>query len=175
MQLSSLTALAPVDGRYGSKTEALRPYFSEYGLLYFRVVVEIRWLQHLARHQQISEIPPLGTAANDHLERIINHFDETSAQRIKAIETTTNHDVKAVEYFIKEQMQQQVEDAIRTQLEQKLAEEGGGTGENISVNPAMHPQYQEEMARMLSELNGQYNQALDERKNLILQHLTSST
>ena len=74
----------------------------------------------------------------------------------------------------KDQMQQQVEDAIRSQLEQKLAQEGGGAGENISINPAMHPQYQEEMARMLSELNGQYNQALDERKNLILQQLASS-
>lgn len=75
----------------------------------------------------------------------------------------------------KEQMQQQVEDAIRTQLEQKLAQEGGTADENITVNPAMHPQYQEEMGRMLSELNGQYNQALDERKNLILQHLAPST
>jgi hypothetical protein len=75
----------------------------------------------------------------------------------------------------KEQMQQQVEDAIRKQLEQKLAQEGGAAGENISVNPTMHPQYQEEMARMLSELNGQYNQALDERKNLILQHLVPTT
>jgi hypothetical protein len=74
----------------------------------------------------------------------------------------------------KEQMQQQVEDSIRGQLEQKLAQEGGAAGENTSINPAMHPQYQEEMARMLSELNGQYNQALDERKNLILQHLASS-
>lgn len=75
----------------------------------------------------------------------------------------------------KEKMQQQVEDALRTQLEQKLAQEGGTAGENITINPAMHPQYQEELGRMLSELNGQYNQAMDERKNMILQHLAPST
>jgi adenylosuccinate lyase len=103
MDLSSISALSPVDGRYGSKTAALRPYFSEFGLIYNRVLVEVRWLQSLADHPQISEVAPLSDAANALLERLINQFDEAAAQRVKDIESTTNHDVKAVEYYIKEQ------------------------------------------------------------------------
>jgi adenylosuccinate lyase len=103
MDLSSISALSPVDGRYGSKTAALRPYFSEFGLIYNRVLVEVRWLQRLAEHPQISEVAPLSDAANALLEGLINQFDESAAQRVKDIESTTNHDVKAVEYYIKEQ------------------------------------------------------------------------
>jgi len=103
MDLSSISALSPVDGRYGSKTAALRPYFSEFGLIYNRVLVEVRWLQRLADHPQIGEVAPLSDEANALLERLINNFDEAAAQRVKDIESTTNHDVKAVEYFIKEQ------------------------------------------------------------------------
>ena len=103
MHLSSISALSPVDGRYGSKTAALRPYFSEFGLIYNRVLVEVRWLQRLAAHPQIGEVAPLSDEANALLERLINNFDEAAAQRVKDIESTTNHDVKAVEYFIKEQ------------------------------------------------------------------------
>ncbi|RDE24747.1 adenylosuccinate lyase [Motiliproteus coralliicola] len=102
MELSALTALSPVDGRYGSKTAALRPFVSEFGLIRFRVEVEIRWLQQLANHPQIVEVPPFSDAANAVLDGIVANFNETDALRVKEIEATTNHDVKAVEYFIKE-------------------------------------------------------------------------
>ena len=103
MDLSSISALSPVDGRYGSKTATLRPYFSEFGLIYNRVLVEVRWLQRLADHPQIEEVAPLSKEANALLENLIKNFDEAAAQRVKDIESTTNHDVKAVEYYIKEQ------------------------------------------------------------------------
>ena len=109
MHLSSISALSPVDGRYGSKTAALRPYFSEFGLIYNRVLVEIRWLQCLAAHPQIDEVAPLSDEANALLERLIDNFDETAAQTVKDIESTTNHDVKAVEYYIKEQLKDNAE------------------------------------------------------------------
>ena len=104
MNLSSLTALSPVDGRYGSKAAALRPIFSEFGLIHNRVIVEIRWLQQLASVEQISEVPALSDSANQFLQNIIDNFSEHDAQRVKDIERTTNHDVKAVEYFLKEQV-----------------------------------------------------------------------
>ena len=109
MHLSSISALSPVDGRYGSKTAALRPYFSEFGLIYNRVLVEVRWLQRLAEHPQIGEVAPLSDETNALLERLINNFDEDAAQRVKDIESTTNHDVKAVEYYIKEQFKENAE------------------------------------------------------------------
>ena len=102
MDLSALTAVSPIDGRYGTKTAALRDIFSEFGLIKRRVLVEIRWLQRLAAHEKISEVPVLSAAANRLLESIVDEFDEVDARRIKDIEATTNHDVKAVEYFIKE-------------------------------------------------------------------------
>jgi adenylosuccinate lyase len=102
MDLSALTAVSPVDGRYGSKTASLREVFSEFGLIKRRVLVEIRWLQRLAVHEGVSEVSPLSPAANRLLESIVQEFDEADARRIKEIESTTNHDVKAVEYFIKE-------------------------------------------------------------------------
>jgi adenylosuccinate lyase len=103
MELSALTALSPVDGRYGSKTASLRPIVSEFGLIRFRVEVEIRWLQQLANHPQISEVPAFSAEANQILDAIVSDFSEANALRVKEIEATTNHDVKAVEYFIKEQ------------------------------------------------------------------------
>ncbi len=105
MDLSSLTAVSPIDGRYGSKTAALRDVFSEYGLIKRRVLVEVKWLQQLARHPEVTEVAPLSAAANRVLENIATHFDLDAAARIKTIEATTNHDVKAVEYYIKEQFQ----------------------------------------------------------------------
>jgi adenylosuccinate lyase len=102
MSLTSLNAISPIDGRYGSKTAPLREIFSEYGLIRFRVVVEIRWLQKLAAHPQISEVKPFSMDANRFLEQIITEFSEKDAGRIKEIESRTNHDVKAVEYFLKE-------------------------------------------------------------------------
>lgn len=102
MQLTSLTAISPIDGRYGGKTADLRPIFSEYGLIRSRVVVEIRWLQSLANHPAIAEVPALSPAAQALLEAMISDFGEADAERVKSIERTTNHDVKAIEYLIKE-------------------------------------------------------------------------
>ena len=102
MQLSALTALSPIDGRYQDKTTVLRTIFSEFGLLKFRVTVEVRWLQKLAANPQITEVPLLSKKANDYLNKIVTEFNLEDAQRIKEIERTTNHDVKAVEYFLKE-------------------------------------------------------------------------
>ena len=102
MLLHPLTAVSPLDGRYQSKTDSLRGIFSEFGLLKFRVIVEIRWLQKLAQHPQILEIPNLSQESLDYLNHIITHFSLDDAKRIKAIESITNHDVKAVEYFLKE-------------------------------------------------------------------------
>lgn len=102
MQLNALTALSPIDGRYQDKVFALRPIFSEFGLLKFRVTVEVRWLQKLASHPQIQEVPPFSAEANAYLNKIVSEFSLADAERIKTIERTTNHDVKAVEYFLKE-------------------------------------------------------------------------
>ncbi len=102
MELSPLTAISPIDGRYAGKTAQLRAVFSEYGLIYHRVLVEIRWIQALSRHPDIAEVPSFSKTANALLESIIDDFNEQHAQRIKDIEKTTNHDVKAVEYFLKE-------------------------------------------------------------------------
>ncbi len=104
MDLSALTAISPIDGRYGAKVESLRAVFSEFGLIYHRVLVEVRWLQALAQNTTIEEVPPFSETANAVLEQIIAQFDTADAQRVKEIERTTNHDVKAVEYFLKEQI-----------------------------------------------------------------------
>jgi len=102
MELSPLTAVSPLDGRYASKTQSLRAIFSEYGLIRCRLKVEIRWLQQLAEQPEIAELPPFSTAANDYLNQLIESFSVADAERIKEIERTTNHDVKALEYFLKE-------------------------------------------------------------------------
>ena len=102
LQLDALTALSPLDGRYEGKTAVLRPYFSEFGLIRRRVLVEVRWLQALAGHGQIKEVPALTAAANTLLDGIATNFSQSDARRVKEIESTTNHDVKAIEYFLKE-------------------------------------------------------------------------
>ena len=102
MELNALTALSPIDGRYQDKAAALRPIFSEFGLLKYRVTVEVRWLQKLAAHTQIQEVPALSAEASNYLDSIVANFSIEDANRIKTIERTTNHDVKAVEYFLKE-------------------------------------------------------------------------
>ncbi len=104
MDLSPLTAVSPVDGRYGSKTAELRPIFSEFGLIRHRVAVEVRWLQSLATHPGVPEVPPFSTHADAMLDAIVANFGPEDAQRVKNIERTTNHDVKAVEYFLKEKI-----------------------------------------------------------------------
>lgn len=104
MELSYLTALSPVDGRYGDKIADLRAVFSECGLIRHRVQVEIRWLLVLASRADIGEVPRLSAHAREILNNITERFDEEDARRVKNIERTTNHDVKAVEYFLKEKI-----------------------------------------------------------------------
>lgn len=106
MQLSSLTAVSPVDGRYAGKTSALRPIFSEFGLIRCRVQVEVRWLQRLAAHPGIPEVAPFSAEANALLDKLADNFQLEHAERVKEFERTTNHDVKAVEYLLKEQAKQ---------------------------------------------------------------------
>lgn len=104
MNLTSLSAISPIDGRYAEKTVALREIFSEYGLMRYRILAEIRWLEALATHEGIPEVPPLSAAARERLQKIADGFDLGEAQRVKTIEDTTNHDVKAVEYYLKEKI-----------------------------------------------------------------------
>ena len=109
MELSALSAISPVDGRYGSKVKSLRPIFSEFGLIKYRVTVEVRWLQKLAATAEIAEVPAFSAEATATLNAIVDNFSEVDAQRIKDIEATTNHDVKAVEYFLKEKISDNAE------------------------------------------------------------------
>jgi adenylosuccinate lyase len=104
MTQSALTAISPIDGRYARQVEKLRPIFSEYGLIRFRVLVEVRWLQALAAETKIGEVPAFSETAKQALDAIAAGFSETDAARVKEIERTTNHDVKAVEYFLKEKI-----------------------------------------------------------------------
>src|SRR3569833_1274040 len=102
MELNALTALSPLDGRYGSKTAPLRDFFSEYALIKYRVIVEIEWLKALAAEPTIVEAPAFSDQAIALLDGIADTFSVADAERGKASEATTNHDVKAVEYFLKE-------------------------------------------------------------------------
>ena len=104
MTFSPLNAISPIDGRYSKLTAALAPIFSEYGLMRFRLLVEVRWLQALATEPKFDAVPALSQSANQLLDRIVEQFSQADAERIKAIEATTNHDVKAVEYFLKEKI-----------------------------------------------------------------------
>ncbi|WP_019304038.1 adenylosuccinate lyase [Xanthomonas oryzae] len=109
MSDSALLALSPLDGRYASKVDALRPIFSEYGLIKARVKVEIEWLLALAAEPGIAELAPLSAAATQRLRALADDFNVAHAARVKEIERITNHDVKAVEYFIKEQLKDDAE------------------------------------------------------------------
>ncbi|MBK8593691.1 MAG: adenylosuccinate lyase, partial [Sandaracinaceae bacterium] len=109
MESSTLTALSPLDGRYAKSVDALRPYLSEFGLIHHRVRVEVRWLESLASNPGIPEVPAFSAEALASLERIVSEFSEADAERVKAIERGTNHDVKAVEYFLKEKITGQPE------------------------------------------------------------------
>jgi adenylosuccinate lyase len=102
LELSATTALTPLDGRYGSKVKALRPIFSEFGLIKYRCLVEVRWLQALAEEANIAEVPAFSADTNTQLDAIIDNFSVADAESVKSIEATTNHDVKAVEYFLKD-------------------------------------------------------------------------
>ncbi len=101
-ELDSTTALTPLDGRYASKVAELRPIFSEFGLIKYRSLVEVRWLQALASEQAIAEVPSFSANTNAELDRLISDFSVADAEQVKSIEATTNHDVKAVEYFLKQ-------------------------------------------------------------------------
>ncbi len=104
MKVSTLRALSPADGRYADKLSELRDIFSEYGLIRFRVRVEVRWLQWLADESSVTELAPLSSVMKDVLNHMVDDFSLDDAERIKDIEATTNHDVKAVEYFIRERL-----------------------------------------------------------------------
>ncbi len=104
MKASNLRAISPADGRYSEKVGELRDIFSEYGLIRFRVLVEVRWLQWLADEPSIEEVQPLSSVMKDVLNALVDGFSLDEAERVKAIEATTNHDVKAVEYFIRERL-----------------------------------------------------------------------
>jgi adenylosuccinate lyase len=107
--MNSVFALSPMDGRYASKVDELRPYLSEYGLIYFRTIVEIKWLEHLSDQEGITEVPKLSSEAKLFLKNIIDNFSEEDALQVKDIERTTNHDVKAVEYFLKDKIKKNAE------------------------------------------------------------------
>ncbi|MGM9451877.1 adenylosuccinate lyase [Legionella bozemanae] len=105
MTLTALNAISPIDGRYINKTRALSPYFSEFALIYYRLTVEIRWLESLAANNAISEVPQLDQKAKDFLDDLLANFDEEEAIKIKEFEKQTNHDVKAIEYYLKDKFQ----------------------------------------------------------------------
>ena len=104
MMLTALNAISPIDGRYFNKTRALSPYFSEYALIYYRLLCEIRWLQSLATNKDLEEITELSPTTNSYLEKIIHNFNEREAVIIKEYEKKINHDVKAVEYYLQEKL-----------------------------------------------------------------------
>jgi len=101
---AGLTALSPLDGRYATKCAPLREYLSEYALIRYRTLIEIRWLQHLADEPAVEELQPLDGPVKDVLNALADGFDLEAARRVKALEATTNHDVKAVEYFLREKL-----------------------------------------------------------------------
>jgi len=103
--LQFITAISPIDGRYCEKTAEFRPIFSEYGLIYHRLMIEIRWLQFLSNNKNINELKSLTDQSNYFLNGLLEKFDETEALKVKNIEKETNHDVKAIEYYLKEKLQ----------------------------------------------------------------------
>ncbi|KAJ1389180.1 L-Aspartase-like, partial [Sesbania bispinosa] len=109
LELSSLTALSPLDGRYWGKVKDLAPFMSEYGLIYYRVFVEIKWLLQLSQIPEIIEVPSFSEDAKSFLQGVIDDFGVNDALEIKNIEKVTNHDVKAVEYFLKQKCQSNAE------------------------------------------------------------------
>ncbi len=108
MTLSALTAICPIDGRYQKKSNLLSPFFSEYALIYYRLMVEIRWLISLAENPNIPEIRPLDERGLTFLQNILEQFDEHEALKVKAFEKQTNHDVKAVEYYLREKLEHSI-------------------------------------------------------------------
>jgi adenylosuccinate lyase len=116
MTLSTLTALSPLDGRYHGKVEALRNHFSEFGLIRYRVLIEIEWLKALSQESGIKELPPFSAATVAKLDQLAAQFSETDAEQIKKIERTTNHDVKAIEYWLREKLADNKETADKLEF-----------------------------------------------------------
>ncbi|WP_347252125.1 lyase family protein, partial [Legionella sp.] len=104
MTLTSLNAISPIDGRYLKKTSALSPYFSEFALIYYRLMVEIRWLESLGANKDIVEVEEFDNDAKAYLAELLVNFDEVEAEKVKAYEKQTNHDVKAVEYYLRDKL-----------------------------------------------------------------------
>ena len=104
MTFDNLTSISPIDGRYNDKTSQLKEIFSEFGLIKYRLLIEVRWLEAMSKNPNIIEVPEFSTEANNFLESITDNFSIEDAKAIKKIESTTNHDVKAVEYFLKEKI-----------------------------------------------------------------------
>ncbi|MFC3907829.1 adenylosuccinate lyase [Legionella dresdenensis] len=105
MTLTPLNAISPIDGRYYKKTNSLSPYFSEFALTYYRLMVEIRWLESLAANKDIKEIPAFDAESKKYLAEILAQFNEEEAQKVKGFEKQTNHDVKAIEYYLKDKLE----------------------------------------------------------------------
>src|SRR5262245_49124572 len=101
---TTLTALSPLDGRYDKKAAPLRPYLSEFALIRYRVLVEVRWLQHLADDHSIADLQALESPVKDVLNQIVDNFSLDDAKQVKALEADTNHDVKAVEYYLRQKL-----------------------------------------------------------------------
>jgi adenylosuccinate lyase len=106
MTLTSLNAISPIDGRYLKKTSALSPYFSEFALIYYRLMVEIRWLESLGANKEIPEVSEFDTDDKAFLADLLVNFDEAEAEKVKDYEKKTNHDVKAVEYYLRDKLQE---------------------------------------------------------------------
>lgn len=113
LELNPITAISPIDGRYQDKTTTLRPIFSEYGLIKYRLQVELYWLEHLAEQQEIKNLPTFTAQEKTNIENLLKDFNLSAAERVKTIEKTTNHDVKAVEYYLKETLK----DALGEKIE----------------------------------------------------------
>jgi adenylosuccinate lyase len=151
MKSSSLTALSSVDGRYAGKTAALRPICSEFGLIHRRLIVEIRWFQALAAQRGIPELPALSEEEDAFLDRLIEDFGISGASRIKEIESVTNHDVKAVEYYLREQFAEIPELAVKSEFLHFAC-----TSEdinNLSYALMMRDAHVEVMSGMLAEID----------------------
>ena len=160
MDLSELTAVSPIDGRYAAKTAALRDVFSEYGLIKRRVEVEVRWLQQLANHSGVPEVPRFDDAANTVLNSLVDNFSFEDAQRAKEIERTTNHDVKAVEYLIKERI------ADNTQL-QAVSEFVHFACTSEDINNLAHALMLRDGRKLLAE---QMQQVIDRMDSMAVQY-----
>ena len=116
MTLSTLTALSPLDGRYHGKVNALRNHFSEFGLIRYRVLIEIEWLKALSQESGIKELPPFSAATIAKLDQLAAQFSEADAEQIKTIERTTNHDVKAIEYWLRDKLADNKETADKLEF-----------------------------------------------------------